>query len=177
MVSIQRALVTNSRSGRKAVAPGESLASRLDRDEGFRALDRLIEEAAAQITRLEAPAAHSAACADAVIIDIRSQDARRLRGIIPGSIHIPRTVLEWRIAMDSPWRNPHLGGLDQELILICDHGYSSILAATNLVQLGFDRAGDVLGGFEAWEQHDLPIAPCSHRLSQVAGLPGMGPPQ
>jgi rhodanese-related sulfurtransferase len=95
----------------------------------------LIDEAIERITRLEPPKAFSASAADAVIIDIRSQDARELEGVIPGSLHIPRTVLEWRIALDSPWRNGHLGGLDQQLILICDHGYSSILAASNLVQL------------------------------------------
>jgi rhodanese-related sulfurtransferase len=42
-----------------------------------------------------------------------------------------------QIAVDSPWRNLHIGGLDQQLILLCDHGYSSILAASNLVELGF----------------------------------------
>jgi rhodanese-related sulfurtransferase len=104
-------------------------------------LDRLVEEAAQRITRLAAPEAFSAAAACGVIIDIRSQDARELYGVIPGSLHIPRTVLGWRVAVDSPWRNRHLGGLDQRLILVCDHGYSSILAAGNLVELGFDRAG------------------------------------
>ena len=99
-------------------------------------LDRLVNEAAERITRLDAPAACSAARAGGVIIDIRSQDARERHGVIPGSVHIPRTVLEWRVALDSPWRNPHLGGLEQQLILVCDHGYSSILAAGNLVQLG-----------------------------------------
>jgi rhodanese-related sulfurtransferase len=96
--------------------------------------------------------------------------------VIPGSLHIPRTVLEWRIALDSPWRNPHLGGLDQRLILICDHGYSSILAARNLVELGFHRAGDVIGGFESWQERGLPIAPWRHRLSEIGTLPGAGPP-
>ena len=172
MVSFQRPLASNGRSAPREVVEREGLRV----DGGYRSLDRLLQTAAAQITRLEAPAALSAALADAVILDIRSQDARQLRGVIPGSLHIPRTVLEWRIAMDSPWRNPHLGGLDQRLILICDHGYSSILAASNLVQLGFDRAGDVVGGFEAWEAHDLPIAPCRDQLSAPSGLPGMGPP-
>jgi hypothetical protein len=37
--------------------------------------------------------------------------------VVPGSLHIPRTVLEWRVAVDSPWRNFHLGGLDHQLIL------------------------------------------------------------
>ena len=92
-------------------------------------------------------------------------------------MHIPRTVLEWRIAVDSPWRNPHLAGLDQQLILICDHGYSSILAAANLVQLGFYRAGDVIGGFEAWKHNGLPIAPCRRRASTADALPGTSPPE
>lgn len=142
-----------------------------------RPLDRLIDEAAGQITRLEAPEAFSASAADAVIIDIRSQDTRELECVIPGSLHIPRTVLEWRVARDSPWRNHHLGGLDQQLILICDHGYSSILAASNLVQLGFYRAGDVIGGFEAWAEAGLPIAPCPYRFPAAGTLPGLGPPE
>jgi rhodanese-related sulfurtransferase len=96
---------------------------------------------------------------------------------VPGSLHIPRTVLEWRIALDSPWRNVHLDGLDQRLILICDHGYSSILAASNLVQLGFYRAGDVIGGFEAWKDIGLPIEPCRLGLGSVDMLPGAGPPE
>jgi rhodanese-related sulfurtransferase len=141
------------------------------------ALDRLVDQAVGQITRFEAPEAFSASAGHGVIIDIRSQDARELNGVIPGSLHIRRTVLEWRIALDSPWRNVHLGGLDQRLILICDHGYSSILAASNLVQLGFYRAGDVIGGFEAWRNEALPVVPCPRRLSVAGALPGLGPPE
>lgn len=139
-------------------------------------LGHLVEEAERRITRLHAPEAFSAAADDGVILDIRSHDARERHGVIPGSLHIPRTVLEWRIAIDSPWRNLHLGGLDQRLILICDHGYSSILAASNLVQLGFHRAGDVIGGVEAWKRHELPIVPCRHRAPTLGELPGTGPP-
>lgn len=97
--------------------------------------------------------------------------------MVPGSLHIPRTVLEWRVAVDSPWRNPHLGGRDQQLILICDHGYSSILAARNLVALGFDRAGDVIGGFAAWKDAGLPIKPRAGIPAADGALPGMGPPE
>lgn len=140
-------------------------------------LKRLVDEAAEQITRFAAPEAHSAAAAGGLIVDIRSQDARDRHGVIPGSVHIPLTVLEWRIALESPWRNPHLGGLDQRLILICDHGYSSILAARNLVQLGFHQAGDVIGGFESWKAKGLPIAPARYRLSAVDALPGTGAPE
>jgi rhodanese-related sulfurtransferase len=142
-----------------------------------RSLDRLVSEAAEQITRFAPPEAYSAATAGGLIIDIRSQDAREAHGVVPGSMHIPRTVLEWRVAIDSPWRNRHLAGLDQQLILMCDHGYSSILAAGNLVALGFHRAADVIGGFEAWEGRGLPIAPCRPRLPVADELPGMGAPE
>ena len=152
---------------------------------GHGSLDRLIEDAARRITRLTPPDAFSAAAIDAgsdgdgdgVIIDIRSQDARERHGVVPGSLHIPRTVLEWRIAVDSPWRNPHLGDVDQRLILICDHGYSSILAAGNLVELGFHRSADVVGGFEAWADQGLPIAPWRPQPSGHDALPGTGPPE
>jgi rhodanese-related sulfurtransferase len=132
-----------------------------------RSLDRLVRDAAEQITRLEPQQAFAAAAAGAQIIDIRSRDAREQHGVIPGSLHIPRTVLEWRVAPDSQWRNPHIGGLDEQLILICDHGYSSILAAYNLVQLGFHRAADVIGGFEAWKRDGLPTAPPQTRPAEL----------
>jgi rhodanese-related sulfurtransferase len=115
--------------------------------------------------------------AGGVIIDIRSSDALVLHGVIPGSLHIPRTVLEWRVALDSPWRNRYLDGADQQLILICDHGYSSILAAASLVELGFHRASDVIGGFEAWRGSGLPVEPYQHRVATAGGLPGTGPPE
>ncbi len=140
-------------------------------------LEGLVNEATDQITRFDAAAAFSAAEAGALIIDIRSQDARELHGVIPGSLHIPRTVLEWRLAPDSRWRNPYVGGPDQQIILICDHGCSSILAASNLVRLGFYRAGDVIGGFEAWKRKSLPVAWCRNQPSAPGLLPGMGPPE
>jgi rhodanese-related sulfurtransferase len=139
-------------------------------------LDRLVDQAAKRVTRLEPSAAFAASRADGLIIDIRSHDARELDGVIPGSLHIPRTVLEWRVALDSPWRSAYVGGLDQQLIVICDHGCSSVLAASNLVQLGFHRAGDVIGGFDAWKRDGLPIAPCRDRPLAAGILPGTGPP-
>lgn len=139
-------------------------------------LARLIDDASRRISRFDPADAFSAAAAGAVIIDIRSQATRRVAGVVAGSLHIPRTVLEWRVALDSPWRSPHVGGADQQLIVMCDHGYSSILAAENLVKLGFSRAGDVIGGFEEWKALGLPVAPCrSH--PEAGGLPGTGPPE
>jgi rhodanese-related sulfurtransferase len=143
---------------------------------GSRSLDRLIDEAAARITRFEPQEAFDAAKAGGLIIDIRSQDARERDGVIPGSLHIPRTVLEWRVAVESEWRNPYIGGVDQQLIVICDHGYSSILAASNLVEIGFHRAADVIGGLEAWKRQGLPITQPTERPPGPDALPGTGPP-
>ena len=127
----------------------------------------------AKIDRLTPGEAFAVAQSGGLIVDIRSDGARE-QGIVPGSIHVPRTVLEWRVASDSAWRNPHIGGLDRRLVVLCDHGHSSSLAAAALVELGF-AAGDVIGGFEAWRDEGLPLAMPSARGQDE--LPGMGPPE
>jgi rhodanese-related sulfurtransferase len=138
-------------------------------------IDHMLEEARARIARLEPVEAARALAAGAQLIDIRCEAARQEDGIVPGAFHIPRTVLEWRVDPDSPWRNPHVGGLDRRLLVLCDHGYSSSLAAATLVQLGFEQAGDVVGGFAGWREAGLPTAPAP--APKPGELPGMGPPE
>jgi len=140
-----------------------------------RTLDELLDDARARLERLTPPQALAATANGALIIDLRSDLDRARDGVVPGSIHIPRTVLEWRIACESSWRNPHLGGLERKLVLICDHGYSSSLAAATLIELGLD-ATDVIGGFEAWKEAGLPIAAPAHRHGPDE-LAGMGAPE
>jgi rhodanese-related sulfurtransferase len=74
-----------------------------------------------------------------LLVDTRSVDERERFGVIPGSEHIPLSVL--------PWRAEQLAG--RHICLVCEHGYSSSLAAALLVELGVD-AGDLIGGYEAW---------------------------
>ncbi len=136
-------------------------------------LEELLATSCARISRLEPGDAFAATAGGALIIDIRSHDARRSDGIVPGALHIPRTVLEWRVAPDGELRNPHVGGPEQQLVLLCDHGCSSALAAATLVGLGFASAGDVIGGFVAWKDAGLPVAEAP---PSPAGLPGMGRP-
>jgi len=131
-------------------------------------------DACARLDRLDPRRALAEAEAGALVVDIRAADARRGTGTVPGSLHIPRTVLEWRVDPESPWRNPHVGGLDARLILICDHGCSSALAAVSLRELGFSRATDVAGGFEAWLAAGLPVVPA--REAPPGEIPGLGPP-
>jgi rhodanese-related sulfurtransferase len=130
-----------------------------------RTLEELFADAARRIRRYSPAEAHVAVGA---ILDTRSQEARERDGVIPGAYHVPRTVLEWRVA-SAEWRNSELD--NRTLILVCDHGYSSVLAASNLVDLGRD-AGDVKGGFEAWHADGLPVG----TPRNWDGLPGMGPP-
>lgn len=132
-------------------------------------LDDLLREARARIERHEPAAAWAAAQDGAQIIDVRALPDL----LVPGSLHIPRTVLEWRLAPDSEWRSPHAPGLDERVIVLCDHGESSSLAAATLVALGFTRAGDVSGGFAAWIAAGLPVVPAP---PVDAGLPGMTSP-
>jgi rhodanese-related sulfurtransferase len=136
-------------------------------------LDQLLEAAQARITRYEPAAAFAAVENGALLIDIRSDLDRERDGIVPGSLHIPRTVLEWRLEPNSNWRNPHAGDLDRQTILICDHGCSSILAAATLVDLGFTQAADVIGGYAAWVRAGLatvPSPPARRDLSEPAGM-------
>ena len=121
--------------------------------------------------RIERYAPAEAASADALIVALRCDDARRRDGIVPGSVHVPRSVLEWRADPTSGWSNPALAG--RKLILMCDHGYSSSLAAISLSELAIDAA-DLVGGFEAWVAAGLPTAPAPE---PAPGLPGMGGPQ
>ena len=139
-------------------------------------LERLLAAAADRIERRSPMDANDAIQAGALLIDTRSSEDRERDGIVPGSLHLPRTVLEWRVAPDSAWRNPQIGGVDSELIVLCDHGYSSIFAAATLVDLGFTRAGDVVGGFEAWRAAGLPVTAAPRERRGEAELAGMGSP-
>jgi rhodanese-related sulfurtransferase len=89
----------------------------------------------------------AAADEDLLIVDLRSVDERERTGVIPGSKHVPYSVIQWRADPTSETHDPELAG--RRLCLVCQQGYSSSLAAASLVDLGVD-AGDLIGGYEAW---------------------------
>jgi MFS family permease len=146
-----------------------------------RALRRTAAELLAEAQRRIAPRldpleAEEAASRGALLVDLRSDDERRREGVVPGSIHIPRSVLEWRVDPDSGHTNPYLGGLERRLVLFCADGYSSSLAAASLRELGCRMATDVVGGFAAWKAAGLPVQPPQTVVSG-SGLPGMEGPE
>ena len=141
-----------------------------------RTLDELLADAEARIERLAPDEAARAAEEGAVLIDIRSQGDRVRDGVVPGALHIPRTVLEWRLDPDGAWRTPYVDGLGRRVVLLCDHGCSSMLAAATLVDLGYERVGDVVGGFQAWRAAGLPVTQAPPELRAADEPAGMGPP-
>jgi rhodanese-related sulfurtransferase len=126
-------------------------------------IDDLLAAAREQIERLQPHEALEAARGGALLVDIRSEVDRIRDGVIPGAMFHPRSVLEWRMDPASGYDDPEVGGIERRVILVCAEGYQSSLAAANLRELGFQRAGDVDGGFEAWAAAGLPV----ERLSEI----------
>ena len=141
-----------------------------------RTIDEVLSEARSQLHRWRPGKAWASAQNDeALIIDIRTPTDRVRDGVIPGSLHLPRTVLEWRVDPTSPRAHPAVGGYERRLIIVCNEGYSSSLAAVALHQIGFKLATDILGGIRGWRRAHLPLvapAPLAEGLRD-----GDGPPE
>ncbi len=95
----------------------------------------------------------------ALLIDTRTFEQRRVQGDVPGARCIDRTVLEWRLDPTSRSCIPQVEGPEARIIVMCRQGYSSSLAAASLHAIGLSRATDIIGGFEAWRDAGLPVAP------------------
>ena len=89
-----------------------------------------------------------------LVVDIRPIHQRQQDGELPGAVVVDRNVLEWRLDPASPNRIPEVTGHDQEIVIVCNEGYASSLAAETLQRIGFHRATDLAGGFQAWRNPD-----------------------
>jgi rhodanese-related sulfurtransferase len=140
-------------------------------------VDELLAQARATLPDRPSPAeALHAQARGALLIDIREDDQRRKDGLIPGAIVLPRNSLEWRCDPASRWRHPAITRRDLRIILICDQGYQSSLAAANLQQLGLVHATDLDGGFTAWAAAGLPvITPATSATTRPATVTLKGP--
>jgi rhodanese-related sulfurtransferase len=122
-------------------------------------VDDLLADARAGLARLDSATAHAALAMGALLIDIRSDAQRATDGIVPGSLVIGRNVLEWRCDPSCPAHDRRIQNLDARLIVMCDGGYQSSLAAATLQRLGLTHATDLIGGFRAWRAAGLPVHP------------------
>jgi rhodanese-related sulfurtransferase len=119
----------------------------------------LLERARARLERMTPELAYAAAQEGALLVDTRSAAQREVGGLVPGAIVIERNSLEWRLDPTSPWRTPEIADVDQRVIIMCEEGYASTLAAVSLQDLGLTHATDVIGGFQAWNAAGLPVSP------------------
>jgi rhodanese-related sulfurtransferase len=132
-------------------------------------IDQLLGEARERLERIDPSRAHAElGSGRAVLIDIRSDSQIDADGHVPGSMRIQRNVLEWRLDPDCPYRHAEAPSTSEQVIVMCNEGYQSSLAAVMLKELGFERATDLIGGFQAWQAEGLPVQP---PLSEASRLP------
>lgn len=92
----------------------------------------------------------------ALFLDVRESE-ELAGGVIPGSLHIPRGLLEPKAAHDSPVREPRLADFDQPVVVYCASGVRSAFAADSLQGLGYSNVTSLARGFAAWKDGGHPI--------------------
>ncbi|WP_329314685.1 MULTISPECIES: rhodanese-like domain-containing protein [unclassified Streptomyces] len=131
-------------------------------------IDALLERVRSGYARIDPAQAHAAFRAgDALLVDIRYQALRDRDGLIPGALVVERNELEWRLDPQGSHRAPEATSHDLRVVVICNEGYASSLAAASLHALGLHRATDLTGGFQAWKAAGLPVTRPAHE--PVAG--------
>jgi rhodanese-related sulfurtransferase len=119
-------------------------------------VDDLLARARSRLRRVEPADLREELERGAVLVDIRSDSQRSADGVVEGAVFIPRNVLEWRCDPSSQWREPAVSDPGRRVILMCDEGYQSSLAAATLQELGLPEATDLVGGYQAWRAASLP---------------------
>lgn len=91
-----------------------------------------------------------------VLIDLREAEELKQEGRIPGAVHVPRGILEFKA---DPAASAHDERLDpsKRIILHCDAGGRSALAASTLKEMGYENVAHLDGGFNAWKQAGKPV--------------------
>jgi rhodanese-related sulfurtransferase len=120
-------------------------------------VDEMLAQARSTLNRVTPEQALAAREQGAVLVDIRSDEQRARDGVIPDTVRIARNVMEWRCDPASDARDPEVSDPERPLILFCDEGYASSLAAVILQDLGHAQATDLDGGFQAWRSAGLPV--------------------
>lgn len=86
-----------------------------------------------------------------VLIDVREAD-EFAAGHIPGAVHIPRGMLEFKLS-----NAPELSARDLKLVLYCKTSGRAALAACSLQEMGYMNVQSISGGFDAWSEAGKPV--------------------
>lgn len=114
------------------------------------AIERMLDECRRDIHRVEAADLQSHLASGTLVVDTRPEWQRRAWGDLPGAVAVDRNVLEWRLDPTSPDRLQAAADPARPVLIVCQEGYSSSLAAHVLGRLGRRDVGDVIGGFGSW---------------------------
>jgi rhodanese-related sulfurtransferase len=125
------------------------------------AVDRLLAQARLGLRRVDPRQAKQIGDAGGLLIDIRPAAQRAEFGEIPGTLIVERNNLEWRLDPGGSHRLPEAENADRPVVIICQEGYASSLAAASLIGVGRTAVTDLEGGFVAWKQAGLPTTPGS----------------
>ncbi|SER51331.1 Rhodanese-related sulfurtransferase [Lentzea xinjiangensis] len=117
-------------------------------------LDSILDEARSHLRRLEPHELH--ALEDALVVDIRPHHDRLAEGEIENSVAVERIVLEWRLDPAGDWRLPGFTA-DTTVVVVCNEGWASSLAARDLQRIGLPNATDLVGGYRGWRAAGLPV--------------------
>ncbi len=125
-------------------------------------LERVVEETRRRISpRIEPSDLAAAVDLGALVVDIRPAELRGRDGDLEGALVIDRNVLEWRLDPCGSHRIQEASNPDRPVIVVCEEGYASSLAAVSLLNLGRRNVTDLKGGYQAWRRFT--------RQQQVAG--------
>jgi rhodanese-related sulfurtransferase len=130
-----------------------------------RSIHERLEEARRSLERVGPQEAFDVVAHGGVLVDIRPSEQRQPDGEIPGALIVGRNVLEWRLDPAAPSRLDEVDDswYTRPVVVVCDQGYASSLAAEALQQLGLAGATDLVGGFQAWRDAGLPVAAAATR--------------
>lgn len=131
-----------------------------------RTIDQILADSRARLRRLKPEEVQNAQRTGAVLVDIRPVAQRAASGQIPGAVVVERNVLEWRFDPASDARLPIADRYDLPVIVYCEEGYTSSLAAAALQDLGLFRATDLVGGMLAWRAAGLPVEPAAEARAE-----------
>jgi rhodanese-related sulfurtransferase len=113
-------------------------------------IDDILTDARARLHRVAPEDLERERLDGALIVDIRPVEQRIRDGALPGSIVIDRNVLEWRLDPSGDHHIQEITDHDARVVIVCNEGYSSSLAAALLHDIGLHRATDLIGGYQAW---------------------------
>ncbi|QLE74290.1 sulfurtransferase [Streptomyces rectiverticillatus] len=120
-------------------------------------VEELLAAAREGLDRLGPAEASAAQAGGALLVDIRYAALRERDGLVPGALVVERNELEWRLDPQCEHRAAEATGHGLRVVVICNEGYASSLAAASLRLLGLHRATDLAGGFQAWRAAGLPV--------------------